>query len=363
MKITCLKEELLKKVVIASRLATARATLPILQNIYLEVRNNQLIIRSTDLEQTIEAAVEGRETEDGRVTTPARLLSDYLANTNGDEIKLHNQDLSLTIKGSSAQATIVGAAAEDYPQLPPTKYPQPIKLEGSTVKEIITKTLLAASSADSQPILNSLLWRFQDQSLTVVATDGYRLASYRYQIKQELTGDYLIPRRAAGELERILVVDQPVSVAFAANQVKFSVNGVDLTTRLLEGTFPSFEAIIPTKKTIRLKMSAAALNQGLKTASLFSRDSAFSTKLTLTAKTLTITAVSASYGQSTNTLPVELEGEGDFSVSINALYLTEALNHLDGPIYLDFLEGTKPLVITSPNKGGYLYLVMPLRSE
>lgn len=356
------KETLLQAVSVANRLATTRATLPILQNLYLEASKDQLIIRVTDLEQTLEVKINSQIDEKGKITIPARLLSDYLQNNSDPEIQLETTDLNLQLKSTNHQAQIIGLPAEDYPQIPQFKPDKQIVLEGNLLKEAINKTVFACSISDTQPILNGELWRFQGGELIIVATDGYRLAKHQLQVKTSSIGDYLIPRKTILELDKIINQEE-VEVSFSQSQVRFQIGETSLISRVIEGTFPAYEAIIPKSRPLEIKAEGTELLKSLRLASLFARDSAYSVKFKLDGSQLIVTAVSAQLGENSNKVKIDPPSTNDLIVSLNAQYLIEALNHFPRAVKLGLSDKNNPLVLTELDNDRYLYLLMPLRSE
>lgn len=361
MKCTCEKESLIRAVNAVSRLATTRSTLPILQNIYLEVTADGLMMRSTDLEQTLEARIAADVQEKGRVTVPARMLSEYLQNNSDHNLTLFTDDLTLHVNSANHQATFRGLAAEEYPTLPPVKSDSVVTLSSATLVAGITETLFAAAVDDTRPVLGGLLWRFQGEMLELVGTDGYRLAYTKFPAHSKLTKDYIIPRRSLQELIRILE-GESVEITFAGTQVRFKVGDIELTSRILDGKFPDYAAILPKKKELSVTVAATALLQSLKLASLFSRDSAYSTKLTFEGKKLKIQATSVQLGENTNEITLSATVDQPLTISANAQYLIEALAHLSGDINLELVDAKSPIVLR-PKDRDYLYLVMPLRLE
>lgn len=362
MKFTTKKADLLKAVSVVGRLATTRASLPILQNIYLETDGNLLKLRSTDLEQTLEMDIEGRVEENGAITIPARLLTDYLQNNTDEQVTLATDDLTTHITSTNHQARIKGMDAGEYPSLPKTKTETAITLNPSILTGAITKTLFAAASDDTRPILTGLLFRFESKLLTIVGTDGYRLATTKIELATPFTGDYIIPRRSLQEISR-LVEEEEVEVVLTPSQARFTSGPVRLITRVLDGTFPAFEAIIPKTKKFEVKLNSNSLLQSLKLASLFSRDSAYSTKLELDGTKLRLSAVSPTLGENTNEITLEKAVEEKFVISANAQYLIDALGVVTGDIVLAFVDDKSPIVLTVPTEKNYLYLVMPLRNS
>jgi len=361
MKINLERDTLLKAVGIVGRLATTRSTLPILQNVLFRVEKDGLEVRTTDLEQTLQVAVKGEVEERGTLTAPARLVLEYLQNCTDKEVTLESEDTTLRISSSNHKAKIKGMPAEEYPDMPEVKTDQTISLPSTVLDEALTKTIFAVANDDTRPILTGLLFRFQDKELTVVGTDGYRLALFKQKIETSLHGDYIIPKRSLSELQRLLVPGDVV-FQYAGSQVHIVIDQVKFTTRILDGTFPAYEAIIPKGKKIVTKINSNVLLQSLKMASIFSRDSAYSTKLELEKDKLKITAISAQLGESKNEISLDAPVES-FEISANAQYLIDALPNLPKEIELAFVDQKSPIVLSEPKSESYLYLVMPLRTE
>lgn len=363
MKFTCSKDTFLRAVSTTGRLATNRATLPILQNISLTSEKQQVRLRATDLEQTIEVSIAAEIKEPGAITIPARLLIEYLQNNTDKEISFSTDDTNIELKSANHSAKIKGAPAEDYPTLPEIEALVTVSLESKLIHEAITQTLFAAANDDTRPILNGLLFRFQTGRISVVATDGYRLASYQSPISAKVTGDYILPKRSLQELQRLLDDSGELELSISQTQVRFQINDTVLISRVLEGNFPSYETIIPKSAKLTVKVGVTVLLQSLKIASLFSRDSAYSTKLELIGKKLRIIAVSAQIGENVNEIELEKEVDEKFTISLNAQYAIDLLSTVSGDVEIGFIDNKSPIVFRLPELPEYIYLLMPLRSE
>lgn len=362
MKFKCEKGELLNAVNALSRLATPRTTLPVLQNIYFEAGSDALTLRATDLEQTLEARVSAEIKETGKTTVPARMLAEYLQNNSDHSLTVSTDDTTFKVASPNHQASFKGMPAEEYPSLPQAKAEANLNFPAATLASAINKTVFAAALDDTRPVLGGLLWRFEPQNLELVATDGYRLSYTKLQYDGKLTGDYIIPRRSLQELSRLLAEGE-VGITFGGTQVRFRTDRLELTSRILEGKFPDYAAILPKKKEVTVTVSSAALQQSLKLTSLFSRDSAYSTKITLEDNKLRLQATSVSLGENSNEITLDKPVGETFSVSANAQYLIEALSHVSGDVTLEFTDAKSPIVLRPTGASEYLYLVMPLRNE
>jgi len=364
MKFIGRREELIHKFSLAGKIIPSRSTLPILNNLYLETTDKGLAIQATNLEHTIKAVVSGKVDDLGKITVPARIVLEYLQNNADEDVTLERSDQSLKISSANHRATIVGLPAEEYPTIPEIKADIKLTLKGKQIRDLINYTLFASATSDTQPILNSALWRFDDKNLTVVATDGYRLALRKEPISSSFSQDVLLPRRALQELERLLVEDEAqIEIGFSGNQAVFSCPDFTFISRTLEGRYPDFAVIIPQKKREEVLLSAASLSQSLKLASLFSRDSAFSTKLNFKDKQLIVTAVSPQVGNSSNELELTEGVKQEIAISINAQYFLDFLTRVGGDVNIGIVDEEKPIVLSLPKEENYLYLVMPLRNS
>ena len=314
-----------------------------------------------NLEQTIETEVVGDGEEVGKLTVPARLFGDYLQSNADKEILIEGDDTTLKISSLNHKAQIKGLPAEEYPSVPQAKGESSVELPTSKIVEAISRCIIASAQDDSRPILNSLLWRFKGKNLVVVGTDGY-LASCEIALNQETEGDFILPRRTMAELSKLDGSDT-ITMSASTNQVKFVVGDTRLTSRVLDGSYPAYEAIIPKKTPTTLTVASSSLLQGLRMASLFSRDSAYSTKILFKDNKITITAVSTQLGENTNEIPLTEKVESEVIVSINAQYLIDALAVLSGDVQIGLNDAKSPIVVRPTGGEKMLYLLMPLRSD
>ncbi|MEX1052001.1 MAG: DNA polymerase III subunit beta [Patescibacteria group bacterium] len=361
MKTITKRQDLIKALSATSRVVSTRSTLPILQNVYVGAKSKELIIRSTDLEQTIEVVIAAEVQEDGAITVPLRLLADFLQNNTDEVVTISVDDVDILIKSANHQVKLKGISAQEYPTTQQVKADEEITLEAEVINEAITTCLFAAANDDTRPILTGLLFNFSGEKLEVVGTDGYRLALYSSKVTSA-AGQYIIPKRTLLELQRVLE-GGPVKVGLSQSQVRFSFDKTLIISRIIDGKFPSYQARIPQQHKLNLSGSGTALLHGLKVASLFSRDSSYSTKLEIKGENLEIIATSPQLGESRSTVTVENSLGEAFTISLNAQYLIEVLNAVGGDFSLELTDASSPVVVRFPKKDNYLYLLMPLRNE
>ncbi len=361
MKIITKKQDLIKALNSVSRLTATRSTLPILQNVYIGAQSDELIIRATDLEQTIEGIISAEVQEEGVITIPLRLLLDFLQNNTDEIITLTSEDLSIKVKSTNHQIKLKGMNPQDYPTTQKISVDFNVDLDQQTLKRAIATCLFASANDDTRPILTGLLFKFTKNNLTIVGTDGYRLAKYEIS-KGGTEGQFIVPKKTLLELEKLLG-DGNVKMSVGQSQIQFKINKVILISRLIDGTYPAFDAIIPKDKKVEVEGNGTALLNSLKVASLFSRDSAYSTSLKIKSGIMEIVAKSPQLGESKSEVAIENIGQSDFSTSLNSQYLIDALNALSGDFKLEFNTESSPIVMRFLDDINYLYLIMPLRSE
>lgn len=360
MKCICEKEILKEAISTTSRLVSTRSTLPVLQAILITTGKNSLILRTTDLEQALEVEIQSEIQEGGAVAVPGKIITDFLQNNNDTTITLELEDTTLVISSANHKARIKSFPAEDYPTPPVFTEKTSFKLPANSLKNVIERCVFATSQDDTRPILTGVLFQLSKNKITAVATDGYRLAMHELPLSQEVESEYIFPRRALVELAKLTSAAE-VTFIIGENQARLVTGSTVLTTRLLDGAFPNYKGILPKDQRVKLQLRSSALLQNLRLASIFSRDSAYSTKIELQKGKLVISAVSAQVGESSNELIVESTDE--FSLSVNAQYLIDALQVINQDITLGVIDQKSPVVITIPDEPSYLYLVMPLRNE
>lgn len=360
MKCLCEKQELQSAVSTVSRLVAARATLPVLQAIYLEAKEGTLLLRTTDLEQTTEVRVSADVQAEGSIAVPARTLNEYLQGNSDATITVEALETTVQISSVNHKAKIKSFPGDEYPTPPQIRELHTFTIATSSFRQAVEKCLFAVSTDDSRPILTGVLLRCTRELITFVATDGYRLAMSKLDCATGAEGDYIFPRKALSEVVKLGSAGE-LEVIIGENQARISSGSTTITARLLEGVFPNYQSILPKEEKIVVTVSASALLQSLRLASIFSRDSAYSTKLELKDKKLRVTAISPSLGDNTNEVPVE-SGES-FELSINAQYLIDVLQNVSSDVVLKVIDQKSPVVVMLPGNEHYLYLVMPLRNE
>lgn len=369
MKLTVTQENLNKALSIVSRIASSRTPLPILSNILIKTDNNRLLLAATNLEIAITVYIGTKIENKGSLTIPAKLLSEFVGNLPKNNIEIENKNLHINIKSGMYESTINGLPADEFPNLPVIneKTATIFKIPTNTLKQAISQTIIAASHDSTRPMLTGGYLHTKDGELYIAATDGYRLAERHIsdtKIKSKV--DAIIPVSSLQEVVRIIPEDQSeIEVLIDDNQVRFRVNDVELTSKLIDATFVDYRQLIPNTQDIRVVINKEEFTRIVKVASLFARESAggITIKTDSKEKTISIHSVASQLGENTSTANGDIVGDG--TITLNSRYLLEALGCIDGEtVEFSFNGKLSPSVLADADvkKSNYQHIIMPLKS-
>lgn len=364
MKVTVTQENLNKALGVVSRVASSKTSLPVLNNILLRTENNRLLLAATNLEVAITEYIGAKVMSEGAITIPARLLSEFIANLPKGNVDLKVDGSKLHISADKYVSTINGMPADEFPALPDIESAHTLTLATELLKTAISQTTLTASSDDTRPVLTGVLCHVHEGSLYFAATDGYRLSERRL-VKSDDDIRALIPASTLSDVARVVPDDcDEVTILIDDSQVRFRMNDIEVTSRLIEGNFPDYRQLIPKETEIHATLSRTDFSRVTKVASLFARESGGSVTVTAdnSKQTLSIHSIASQLGENTSEATAEVDYEG--SVTLNSRYLIEALGCFDKEtIKFGFSGKLAPCVLSDVSNGGdYQHIVMPLRS-
>ncbi|HVS45360.1 MAG TPA: DNA polymerase III subunit beta [Verrucomicrobiae bacterium] len=370
MKFTCTTKDITGAVGAASKVVNTHTTVPILSNVLLTAQDGKIAVRATDLELTLEHAFPAEVTETGALTVPAKLFSSYLSNLPAGLLELTGTPTRASVKCERSNYDFHALPADEYPPLPSASRGSHFTIAAKRFRDGINATIFAASGEEARgAVLMGTLLELEGNNLTMVATDGYRLAKYTTTLDEGVSGaeKYIVPSRALNEVARNLGGGANIDASALgpqSNQLQFSSGDTAITVRLVDGQYPNYGQVIPAKFDRSLTVSTPALIGALRRAELVAGDRASMIKLAVTNQTLVVTASSDISGSAYEELPVEQTGE-DLTIAFNARYLVEILNHVESPqTVIEFLGPLSPAAIRpleAPEGSRQLYVLMPLR--
>lgn len=371
MKVSCLQENLARGLGIVGRAVATRSTLPILSNIKLDTDEGRLKLSATNLEIGIHCWIGAQVHEAGAITVPARLLSDFVNSLPPErmDMDLNTRTQTLHVQCARFSANIKGLDAEDYPLIPTARTDHAISVAPDILREMIGQVAFAAATDESRPILTGVQVTFDGELLTMAAADGFRLSVRTESLPTRATGklEAIIPARALHELARVVGDEKdPVQITMTANQVVFHLSTVELVSRLIEGNFPNYRQIIPSRYDIRAKMPTHELLKAVRIAALFARDAANAVRLELTPGPeltpgrVTVSSSADQVGDNVSEVDAIIEGEASL-IAFNAKYLTDVLSALGAEeVALEMTTASSPGVFKPVGKENFLHVIMPM---
>lgn len=367
MKLFCSRSDLDYGINIVNKAISPNNTLPVLNNILVKAEGKKLYFSATNLEIAISCVIDADVRSEGSITVPAKLISSYIALLTDEKVELGVLDgLNLAVNSSSSSTKIKCISADEFPLIPKIEKGQEFNLSVSDLYESLTETVFAASLNTSRPVLSGVFLTSFEKNIKLVATDSYRLAEKTVKTVKAPTEPLscIVPAKTMIELSKIISKAQgkEVKVNISKNQALFTVDGVELISRLIEGKFPDYEKIIPKEYKTKIEVSVEDLSLVLKRVSLFARENNNSIKLSATNDgKLSIASEETKVGEEKAEVSIKIEGENN-KISLNAQYLLDVLTYItDDKVNIIINDKTSPAVIRPVKQDDYVYIIMPLK--
>jgi len=361
MKLTTSKESILEGLQKVQSGISARSTLPILNNVCLHAEGDQLRLSATDLEVSVQTTCEASISREGGTTLPARRLFSIIRELplSDVEIQVDDKDIA-TIKSGSSVFKINGISEEEFPPLPEFEGHRTYTLDQGTFKKMLAATHYAASTEESRYILNGVLLSFRDEKLTVVATDGRRMALYEQALEfpDQSAGDIVIPNKTINELIKTLGIEGNIKIMAGESQAAFAFGNMYIVTKLVDGTFPNFRQVIPSQSEERVAIEREMLLTSIRRVSLVS-DKTSSVTLSFDKNLVTISSVSAEVGEASESVAIKYSGK-TIAIAFNPDFIMDCLRNLTSDeVAIEFSDELSPGVMKCD--APFLYVLMPMR--
>ncbi|MEO8637934.1 MAG: DNA polymerase III subunit beta [Candidatus Taylorbacteria bacterium] len=364
MKIECLKEKLASAVSKCEKISGKHPTLPVLKCILLEVKDNNLILKSTNLDLGVEITFPVKTEEEGVVAVPGSVLNNFIQNLdNYKSIKLESAEGNLKVWTENNSTVIKSLPHEDFPTIPVVSLSKVFKMNAKDIVRGLKSVWYSSGTSSMKPELSSVYIYHNDENVVFVATDSFRLAEKRVKVKKipDFT-QILIPFKNVIEIVRILEeVSDDVEIHLDKNQISFSWEGLYLTSRIIDGVFPDYKQIIPKENKSEVVALKQDLVNSLKLANVFSDNfNQINMKLRPGGKTFHLTTRNADVGETVNKLESAISGE-DIDINFNYRYILDCFQSIEADsVSLQFNGVSKPMVIRGVGDRSFMYLVMPM---
>jgi DNA polymerase III subunit beta len=369
MEFSVKKYDLLEELEATQGVVERKTTIPILSNLLCEAKGNRLAITATDLELSIRTSCEAKVKKEGAGTIPAKKLLDIVRLLPDEEIKfklLENHFILITCDRKNYK--LVGMSKDNFPALP--NFPHAlVKIPAKLLADVIAKTTFAISLEESRYTLNGALLVLKSGSITMVATDGHRLAIVETDHKFEgfsAETRVLVPKKAMTEIQRLAAEagdEEACEFAQDESHLFFQFDRRLLTSRKLTGQFPNYEAVLPRDASKTIVLERAELQDALRRVSQLADQRSHAVKFVLAKEGVEISASSPEYGEAKEAIEKEFKGD-PLAIGFNAQYLLDFLSAAsDGPISFEFKDeqSAGQLRPTTDESSRYRYVVMPMR--
>jgi len=373
MKLSCLQENLNKGLNVVGRAVATRTTLPITNNILLATDQGRLKLVATNLEMAISCWIGAKIEEEGIITIPAKLLTEFVSSLPGERIDLYLSPSTKTmeLKCARFEARISGVDAKDFPPIPSIDEGITTTIDSNSLHRGISQVAFAAAIEESRPVLTGVNARFEGDVLTLAAADGFRLAVFKLPLAKSVSQqtEIIIPARTLAELNRLMPEEEEaIEITLNPNksQILFRLKNIELVSQLIQGNFPNYTQLIPQSYQTKMVVNVAEFLRATKTASIFARDGSGIVRLMITPGSelvpgkVTVSARSEEIGDDVGEIDATVEGD-ESKIAFNGKYLTDVLNVLqESQVALETTNPSSPGLIKPVGADNYLHVVMPM---
>ena len=343
----------------------SKTTLPVLSNILLEARDDGIWMSGTDLDVAVRVKALAEVREGGSLTAPGKKLQEIARELPDEpvEVATHGDQIELSCGRSNFKLN--GLPAEEFPTLAEVDFEAGLAVSGKDLQALIHHTSFAVSTEESRPILNGVLWELRDGEMKMVATNGHRLA--RMGVKVEATGtpsaDFIVPPAALSQVQRLFKDDDEIQVARSENHLGFRAASTEVYTRLIEGTYPNYEQVIPRDNDKVATVDKKSLESAVRRMAVVASDQTHRIRLKFEENRVHLNVLTPDLGEGHDELEIGYEGE-ELEIGFNANYLLEVLRYMPSDevnVAFKAPERAATLEPVGDDLPDYLCLVMPLR--
>jgi DNA polymerase-3 subunit beta len=366
MKATIERATLLKALGHVQSVVERRNTIPILSNVLIEATaEGTLRLMATDLDLQIVEAVPAAIDQPGAITVSAHTLFDIARKLpEGSQVQLAAADGKMLVVAGRARFNLQTLPKDDFPMIAEGELPTKFELPAETLKQLIDKTRFAISTEETRYYLNGIFFHVQDDVLKAAATDGHRLARVTIKRPDGADGmpDIIIPRKCIGELRKLLdEVDGSVGISLSGTKIRFGLGTAILTSKLIDGTFPDYNRVIPTGNDKLLKIDPKSFMEGVDRVATIASEKTRAVKMALDKDKITLSVTSPENGTAAEEVPGDYGSPG-FEIGFNARYLLDILGQIDGDmVEVHLADAAAPTLIRENDKAAALYVLMPMR--
>lgn len=362
-----LQENLLRSLNKAGRIVPIKPQLPIIQNVLITTDTGRLKIVATNLETTEIIFIGAKVEKEGGICVPSRLLSEFVSTLPQSTVHLEAKEGSLTVRCDGFRAVLPGTPATEFPPVSEAVKKTEFTVEKEDVLAAAALVIFSAATDEGRPILTGVRIIEENGEATLAATDGYRLSVKRLSLKTKEPLRLIVPARALGEVIKASAEDKVIKTISVTRQgegqVSFVIGDTEIRTRLIDGEYPDFEKIIPTKHNTRVLLDKKTLEKAVKSAAIFARDNANIVRFHIENQTMTISANTPQIGEDQIDVEAKVDGEGG-DMAFNSRFLLEFLSSFpEDELLFEMTGSLNPGVFRPVKDESYTHIIMPVRVQ
>jgi DNA polymerase-3 subunit beta len=365
MKLSIARDEIQEKLSNIQNIVEKRNTMPILSHFLLDAGGKGASIAATDLQIAIKEPLGATVQSEGKLCIPARKLFEIVREAEG-EITIESEDEQwIKVSFGKSRFRLACLPPGEFPAWPGIENAGEIRFGIDVLSEMIEKTIYAAGETDSRYTLNGLLFHIRsgNEKIAVVGTDGHRLALLTRELETKATEEkkVILPRKAAAELRRFFGGSESVSAIIGKNHILFKIGDVQFLVRLIEGTYPNYEQVLPPSNEKKIIINREDFLRTLRRVSIMSRERSNAVRVDISGSTLAVSSSNPDLGEARDEMVIEYKGE-DISAGFNARYLMDALSAMTSEkIVFTLQDPLSPTLLKEEGNEDYKCVVMPMR--
>ena len=367
MRLTISREKLQEGLSAVTASIPVKTTLPVLANILVETTDRGIKLSGTDLDIAVSTEVTADVEVTGAVTIPAKKLAEIARELPPAPVKIAAVgEQRITLECGRSKFKLLGLPRDEFPTFPSVKFDESWRIRSGDLQKLISHTAFAVSTEESRPILNGVLWELRPERMSMIATNGHRLAKMDVPVVSETAPahDLIVPPKALEQVRRLFPAEEELEIGRGENHLGFRSPFTAVYTRLIEGPYPNYDQVIPRDNDRTATADKAALISALKRMSVIASDQTHRIRLSFNSGMLKFSVQTPDLGEAQDELPIRYTGD-QLDIGFNAAYLLEILRYIPtDEVRLTFKAPERAATLEPENwsdPASYLCLVMPLR--
>lgn len=367
MKFTITRDHLQEGLVAVAAAVPSKTTLPVLSNILVEATKGGLRLSGTDLDIAVSTVIPASVDQEGAVTLPAKKLVEIVRELPSAGIRMTGSgEQRVSLECGKSRFKLLGLSKEEFPAFPAVKFQGGWKIKSGELQKLIAHVAFAASTEESRPILNGVLWELRGDRMRMVATNGHRLARMDVPLtgQSNATADLIVPPKALDQIRRLFKADEEIEIAKSDNHLGFRSETTQVYTRLIEGPYPNYEQVIPKENDKHCTADRGTLVSALRRMSTVASDQTHRIRMAFTSGACKLSVQTPDLGEAQEEIAVTYEGDA-LEIGFNAAYLLEVLKYMPTDEVRLTFKAPERAATCEPvgwnDPASYMTLVMPLR--